>query len=256
MPILSSFAAASSRSFGLGSNIIVAGNSAILTSGTSFVLPFTSDIKINVLAIGGGGGGGGGSGRRTNAGYSTGGGGGGAGGNAYALDIPVVPGQTITYAIGAGGGGGGGRDGVYTSGSNGVAGGSTSVTINSTVVALATGGSGGLVAPNATAGAAGATTTGTQLLTPTAGTNAVAGTNAGGKGAKGYTIDTTIGLLIASILGYGNTGLSYGVGGGSSTSGTIYGAGGTGGGCCQSDVESTVNLNSASGTSGAVLIWW
>lgn len=254
MTILSSIGGSASRSFGLGKNIIVPGNSGILTSGSSFKLPETSGPKINVLVIGGGGGGGGGSGRRTNSGYSTGGGGGGAAGNAYVLSIPVKPGQDIAYVIGAGGSAGGGRDGVYSSGSNGGTGGSTSITINGSVVAQVSGGNGGLVSPNATAGSAGGLVTGTQILTPTAGSDAPSGTSAGGAGAKGYTINTL--LSAASSLGYGASGIGYPHGSTAAIAGTIYGAGGSGGGTAQSDVEAYANVGANAGTTGAIVIWW
>lgn len=254
MPILSTRGAASARAYGLGGQTVVPGNSGILTTGTSYTLPVTAGTRINILVVGGGGGGGGGSARRTNSGYSTGAGGGGSGGNAYALNVPVAPGQSITYTIGAGGINGNARDGVYSSGSNGTAGGNTSVTVNGTVVALATGGSGGLVAPNATGGAAGTVTTGTQILAPTAGSNAPSGTSAGGAGAKGYVVD--INLAIVAALSYGASGIGYPHGSTSAVAGTIYGAGGSGGGTAQSDTEAFANIYGNPGKTGAVIIWW
>jgi hypothetical protein len=237
--------------------VVVPGNSGILTSGTSYTLPSTSGFKINVLVIAPGGGGGGGSGRTYASGYYTGGGSGGAGGNAYALNVLATPGSAVTFSIGAVGSAGGVRDGVFTSGSDGTAGGVTSVTVNASVVARATGGNGGIVSPNATAGTAGSLTVGTQYLAPTNGNDAGSGTTVGGLGAKGYQLSTTVGASLASILTYGSTGTAgaensgqYGV------AGTIYGAGGTGGGCAQSDVYNYNNMFSTAGTTGAVFIWW
>ena len=95
-----------SHSDGYGKAYTVAGNSGVLTGGSSYTLPSTSGLTINVLVIGGGGGGGGGSGRSSFAGYFTGGGGGGSGGNAYATGIPVTPGQSVSISIGGAGGAG------------------------------------------------------------------------------------------------------------------------------------------------------
>lgn len=244
-----------------GKNAIVGGNSGILTSGTSFTLPLNCGPYVNILCIGAGGGGGGGSGRTFAAGYYTGGGGGGSGGNKYALFVPVTPGQTISYSIGSGGGGGGTRDGVYSSGSSGGIGGLTSVTINSVLKCAAAGGGGGVNSPTGTGGTTGNSRDsglGTQYLIGTSGFNAGSGTTVGGQAAKGYTINTTVGLSIASIIGYGNNGtLGGGQGSGvRGTSGTIYGAGGSGGGCSQSDVYNYTNMYSSAGTNGAVFIWW
>lgn len=249
-----------SMSNGYGKAYTVPGNSGILTSGTSYTLPSTSGLTINILVIGGGGGGGGGSGRTFASGYYTGGGGGGAGGNAYALNVPVTPGQSVSFNIGIGTGGAGGayRDGVFTSGSNGSSGLGTAVLVNGITRAWVTGGGGGVVSPTGTGGNAGGIfSTGTQALTPIAGANAGSGTTVGGLGAKGYTINTTIGLSIGSIIGYGSTGTAGPENSGQyGASGTIYGAGGTGGGCAQSDVYNYANIFSTAGTTGAVFIWW
>lgn len=240
-----------------GGVVVVPGNSGILTSGTSYTLPTTSGFKINVLVIAPGGGGGGGSGRTFASGYYTGGGSGGAGGNAYALDAIAAPGATLTLSIGSVGSGGTTRDGIFTSGSNGTAGGVTSITVNASVVARATGGNGGIVSPNATAGTAGGLTVGTQYLTPTNGNAAGSGTTIGGLGAAGYVLSTTVGASLASILTYGSTGTAGPENSGQyCIAGTIYGAGGTGGGCAQSDVYNYNNMTSTAGTTGAVFIWW
>lgn len=255
MPILSTTGASSAKAYGFSGAIIVPGNSGILTTGTtSFTLPTTSGPKINILVVGGGGGGGGGSARRTNGGYSTGGGGGGAAGNAYISNVAVIPGQTITLSIGSGGGGGGAGDGIYSSSSPGQAGGSTSVTINGSVVAQVSGGGGGAACPNPAGAAGGTVVTGTQLLSPTSGSDAPSGTSAGGNGAKGYTVDT--GVLVTSSLGYGTSGTGYPHGSTSAASGTIYGAAGSGGGTAQSDIEPYANIGGSAGTTGVVVIWW
>ena len=94
-----------SMSNGYGKAYTIPGNSGILTSGSSFTLPSTSGLTINVIAIGGGAGGGGGSGRTSFAGFFTGGGGGGSSGNSYALNVPVTPGQSVSFSIGGAGGG-------------------------------------------------------------------------------------------------------------------------------------------------------
>jgi hypothetical protein len=237
--------------------VVIPGNSGILTSGSIFTLPATSGARINVLAIGGGGGGGGGSGRTYASGYYTGGGSGGAGGNAYALNVSVQPGGNIVYTISPGAGGGGARDGIFTSGSSGSnAATYGAVGVGSTNILTVSGGMGGIVSPSGTGGANGTVVTGTQLLTPTYGNNAAADT-IGGLGAKGYQINTTVGASLASILTYGSTGTAGPENSGQfPASGTIYGAGGTGGGCSQSDVYNANNIASSSGTTGAVFIWW
>jgi len=257
MPIISSAASASARGYGFNGNLQVPGNSGILTAGTSYTLPATSGATINILVIAPGGGGGGGSGRTSFAGYFTGGGGGGSGGNAYVLGVLVVPGQTITYSLGSGGTAGTFRDGIYSSGSNGGAGGSTTASVNGSTVVAASGGGGGLVAPNATGGAAGGVVTGTQLLAPNAGGTAVSSATTGGVGSKGFNINTTVGTVLGSLLSYGSDGTTTAAGSSTSnTAGTGYGAGGSGGGCSQSDEQPYSNIFSNAGLGGAVFIWW
>lgn len=242
---------------GHGKAYTIPGNSGILTSGSSFTLPRTSGLKVNVIAIGGGGGGGGGSGRTSYSGYFTGGGGGGSGGDAYATNIPVTPGQSISISIGGGGAGGATRDGIYSGGSYGSGGGGTSVTINGTTYTAAGGGGGAANAPSGTHGSAGGVSAGSQLTSPSDGQDAPGGTTAGGPGARGFFINTTVGTTVGSILSYGSYGVGYTQGsGGYSTTGTGYGAGGTGGGCSQSDVYNYNNMFSAPGAGGAVFIWW
>jgi hypothetical protein len=258
MPILSSTGASSAKAYGFGGQVVIPGNSGILTSGTSYVLPITSGQIIKVIVVAGGGGGGGGSGRTSFAGYFTGGGGGASAAAAYATNILVTAGQTINFSIGSAGTAGSPRDGIYTSGSSGGTGGTTSVTVNSTVVARVFGGTGGLVSPNATGGSGGSVSTGTQILSTTAGGAAAGGATTGGQAARGYTITTTVGTALGSIVGYGNYGTISGAEGSGvpPTPGTIYGAGGGGGGCAQSDVFNPGNISPNAGTTGAVFIWW
>lgn len=244
----------------LGKSYVIAANSGILTSGSSYTLPQTSGTTIKVLAIAGGGGGGGGSGRNAaNAGFNTGAGGGAAGGNAYAT-VTVTPGATVSFSIGGAGTAGDYRMGVYApAGSAGGTGGSTSITVNGTVVASVTAAGGGALCPDPTGGTAGGASTGTQYLSPNAGgtgTQTNQFTGQGGLGAAGYTISTTVGAALSSIIGYGSTGATYVAGGAASQSGTVYGAGGGGGGTNQSDQQSYQNMFAAAGTTGAVFIWW
>jgi hypothetical protein len=234
---------------------VVPGNSGILTSGSSFTLPATSGLTIQIIAIAGGGGGGGGSGRTSYSGYFTGGGGGGAGADSR-VTANVTPGQVITFSIGGGGAGGAARDGIFSSGSNGTAGTATTVSISGTQVAQSGSGGGGLVSPSGTPGSAG-TTIYHAPRGPQPGLAAGTNTTVGGLGAIGYVLNTTIGLSLTSIITYGAYGTSTGEGSGVfGTSGTIYGAGGSGGGCSQSDVYSPNNIHATAGTTGAVFIWW
>lgn len=245
---------------GHGKAYTIPGNSGVLTSGSSYTLPRTSGKTINVIAIAGGGGGGGGSGRTSFSGYYIGGGGGGSGGNAYATNITVTPGQSVSFSIGGGGSGGIPRDGIYGDqgnvGSNGSSGGGTSLSVNGTTYAFATSGSGGVKTPGGNAGGAGSYSAGSQLISATDGIAGVSDTK-GGAGARGYTINTTVGTAVGSILDYGSYGVGYPEGsGGYSTTGSGYGAGGTGGGDAQSDRVNYNNIFSAPGAAGAVFIWW
>jgi hypothetical protein len=62
---------------------------------------------------------------------------------------------------------------------------------------------------------------------------------------------------LASIIGYGATGTAGSNGTGiPCVPGTIYGAGGTGGGTAQGDEQNNVNAQASGGTVGAVFIWW
>ena len=260
MPRITTFGSATARAYGFNAGSLIAGNSGILTSGSTYTLPLTSGNFVNILVIGGGGGGGGATGRiATWSGYNTGGGGGGQAGNSYVLNVPVVPGQTISYSIGSGGSAGGTREGVYSGGSNGGTGGTTTVTVNSVLQAAATGGGGGGVSPGGSAGSAGSASTGTAAYSASAGTAALSDTFTGGNGGYGYTINTTVGLSLGSILtnglvGYGAIGNSSGY----NASSQNYGGGAGGGGAFQGDRcwEYNCSAYAAAGAQGAVFIWW
>lgn len=109
----------------------------VITSGTSRVVPL-GVRSIRMRGVGGGGGGGYGSDRHGAAGAS---------GGYFEGHIAVVPGDTLTYAIGAGGAPG---PSTNTSGS---AGGQTVLTARS-VTYTGAGGPGGLSSPSITAGGA------------------------------------------------------------------------------------------------------
>jgi len=238
-----------------GKSYVIAANSGVLTSGSSYTLPNTSGVTIKVLAIAGGAGGGGGSSRSSFAGFFDGAGGGGAGGNAYTT-VSVTPGQTVYFSIGGAGSQGASRDGVYSSGSNGGSGGSTSITVNGTTVAVASGGSGGLVSPNLTGGSAGGVSTGSALVSAAGGGNGNSSQD-GGNGGNGYSINTSVGATTILTLGSAAAGADGPYGGPAST-GVAYGGGGGGGGTAQSDVGGQQNgaWISGAGTGGAVFIWW
>lgn len=251
MPILSAIGAASSRAYGFNGLMLVPGNSGVLTSGTSFNLPNTSGRLVTIICIGGGGGGGGGSSRPVTPAGS-----GGGGGDIRYVTIAVTPGQTITYEVGNPGNRGAARDGIYSSGASGGAGGTTSVTVNGTVVCTAPGGGGGAVAYTSGGGGdPGFGGIGTRLLTPDAGVTATdGGSNAvGGDGARGYIINTSVG--VTSLATYGLAGAA-GIGGSGSSgkTGTVYGGGGGGGGC--NPTNDVLGDQPGYGGTGAVFIYW
>ena len=242
-----------------GKSRVIPSNSGILTVNGSYTLPQSAGSSINVLVISGGAGGGGGTGRdQSHSGWCTGGGGGGSGGNGYVRNYTVTPGSTVTFSIGNGGAAGVTRDGIYTCGSSGDNGTASAAYINSTLVVSAEPGLGGQVAPNATGGAAVIPGTSfSSLLTPSAGGCAGSGNWTGGIGARGYFIDTTVGISLSSILIYGSYGQTFGeYSGKAGISGTGYGAGGSGGGAVQSDQGPSANDQASAGQSGAVFIWW
>ena len=244
----------------------IPGNSGVITGGGSYTLPRTSGKTVNVLAIAGGGGGGGGSGRTYWSGFTVGAGGGGSGGAAYATNVSVTPGQSVSFSIGGAGGGGASRDGNYGSGgSDGGAGATTTIYVNGNPIAQAYGGSGGMKAyqnqpevPATYGGAGGGVSIGSNALGSTNGLDGqdsvyTEGGGRGGQGARGFIISTGQ-TSIGNIIGYGG----YGSEGENQAGGTgsVYGAGGTGGGTVQSDRHYAVRINSAGGSGGAVYIWW
>ena len=255
MPILSTIGAASSRAYGLSGFTLVPGNSGVLTSGTTYTLPLTSGTSVKIICIGGGGGGGGGSSRPIS---TTGAGGGGA--DIRSTTVQVTPGETITYSLGAGGAQGSPRDGPFSGGVSGSAGATSSVTVRGNTVLTAPAGGGGQVASTTSAsipqgGAAGSGGTGTQILTPNAGSNGnvTGGTGSGGASARGYSISTTIGATTPAS--YGATGAGgIGQSGSAGQTGTTYGGGGGGGG--NNGTNNLAGMNPAVGGAGAVFIYW
>lgn len=238
----------------LGKSYVIAGNSGVLTSGSSYTLPATSGASVKILVIAGGGGGGGGSSRDNGSGgWNMGGGGGGGGGNAYIV-ATVTPGQAITFSIGGAGSAGSARDGGFSSGADGGPGGISSATVGASVVANASGGGGGVVPPGGSAGAAGAASVGSALVSAPAG-QASTSRLYGGDSAVGYVINTTVGTALGSLLTFGAVGAG-GVNnsGQAGATGTVYGAGGGGG--AANNVNNSAGMNPAGGSAGAVFIWW
>lgn len=237
----------------------IPGNSGVLTGGSSYTLPRTSGKTINVLAIAGGGGGGGGSGRTYWSGFTTGAGGGGSGGAAYATNVPVTPGQSVTFSIGGSGSAGDYNMGSYAPyGSAGGGGGYTTIYVNGSAVAQATPGGGGAESPTPNPGGGGGASIGSVALSSTDGgygadSYYTEGGGRGGIGARGFTI-TTGQTSIGNIIGYGNYG-SEGENQAGGT-GTVYGAGGTGGGTVQSDRHPADRMFAGPGSAGAVYLWW
>jgi hypothetical protein len=236
-----------------GKSRVIPGNMLWTSGSGTFTLPATTGPTVSMLIVGGGGGGGGGSGRTSFAGYFTGGGGGGSGGLFLLRDYAAGPGNIISYSVGYGGTGGAPRDGIYSSGSSGGAGNNSSIAFSPGVSFGADPGQGGINSPTGTGGLGGLA----NYFSSSDGLPAGEFTTIGGSGAPGWLINTTVGITRDSILSIG----AYGSGGpeGSgvqAVSGTGYGAGGTGGGCVQSDVYNYRNMFSTAGTSGAVFIFW
>jgi hypothetical protein len=205
-------------------------------------------LVFDILTIGGGGGGGGGSSRA----FLWSGAGGGAGDIRYA-SVSVSPGDSLGIDVAAGGAAGSARDGPFSSGTPGTAGGTSQFRVNGAVVSTAPGGGGGQQAQPSppTPGAGGSGGTGTQVLTPTAGTNNDTPEFfcTGGTGGKGYLAPTDA----SGPYSYGNTGAG-GIGQTetSGQTGTVYGGGGGGGGNNAS--RDQAGYNPAPGGSGAVVI--
>jgi hypothetical protein len=242
-----------------GATKIIPGNSGILTSGSSYTIPASTDI-ISIWSVGGGGGGGGGSWRNGAwQGYWNGGGGGGAGGAAVRTNIPVATGSTVTFSIGGGGGAGGNAMGQYSPrGSNGGSGGTTAAYAGGYSI-VASGGVEGTVCSSG-GGAQSAPGGGGGTYGTTIGVNGEAGqastyfTTQGGLGGRGYDFNGTNPSQVIFGMPYGSNPGQY-----SSiypTAGPGYGAGGTGGGVAQSDRGPSQNTYASSGTPGAVFIWW
>jgi len=228
-------------------------------------------------------------------GTNTGGGGGGMGALAYSFSIPVTPGQKVYYNAGVGGSGGGSQ-------ANGSAGGDSWFSLDNTnKILYATGGGGGtytttvydyLISPYAPTpgwypnpgsvtaisnpvygqGGAGGTVTAGSAFPLTNGfySGGQGGISsiyygAGGYGAPGWNLNTTIGLPAytpntTSIISlpldstgqYINTaagGPGSGSGSPSGQSGNYYGGGGGGG-------DTGDGYSGGTGASGAVFIWW
>ncbi len=188
-------------------------NTFITVASYTFVVP-AGVTRMLVYGSGGGGGGGGGGGS------GAGGGGGGGGNGAVPRDYPiaVIPGETLTVAIGGGGAGGAGS--VGGTGTTGTAGTSSTVTgSTSGLILTIKGGLGGLGGTLAGAIGLGAT--------PSVGGNWSYGGNGAenGSGVDGLSGDAS--TWAGSAVG-GATGAGGGGGGGGSSLG-IGGAGGSGG---------------------------
>ncbi len=185
----------------------------VLTSGTTWVVP-AGIHRIKVTTIGGGGGGG--NSGSTGAASGGGGGGGGGGGQWVRSFVTVIPGNTITYAIGAGGAFGGGSGG----------------TSSLTGASSALGGSPGAASPGgSTQGAVGGD-----------GGGAGEGGGAGGPGTPG-----------GSSGGGGVQGGNGGPGGAAGSVGQIYGGGGGGAGG-PGGGGSGGSASGGNGASGAIII--
>jgi hypothetical protein len=242
---------------------VVPGNGMSAVSG-SFVIQQYMGTSINLAVIAGGGGGGGGSGRTSYRGYYNGGGGGGSGGNALSFNVPVRAGQTVSWVIGGGGNAGAARDGIYSGGSNGGGGGDSSISLDGVTYAYARGGQPGGVAPSGVGGAGGTAAVGQQFITPGSGTQVTDSSTAGGQGAYGYLVTVDYSRPLGSgnyalALNYGSLGngnLCTQFSGIYPLPGTGWGAGGSGGGCVQSDRGNSNNMNASAGNGGLALIWW
>jgi len=235
----------------------------LFTSDENWTVPTTSGGKISMIAIGGGGGGGGGSNRTQ---FAIGGGGGGSGGAAYYVDYPIAAGTVLAVRVGVGGGPGNLRDGVFGAANMGASGPASFVIPlgGSAIIVRGNGGYAGAFAQYGTAGAGGTVDRGSQLLVSTSGSAAgrsgestlgPVSNSVGGPGAKGFIINAAIDA--ASKAGYGLTGQTFSTNT-SPITGTLYGAGGCGGGCVQGDVggQPLNRRNATTGNNGCVFIWW
>jgi VCBS repeat-containing protein len=244
-------------------------DTAIFTSGGSWVAPSTGTVA--VLCTGGGGGGGAGG----NANATQAAAGGGGGGGAIEVNVNVTSGNHYTITVGAGGAG------ALTAGlhATGGIGGNSSFAFGSTVNCTANGGGGGLANLPEAGGAGGASSSGNGAVlvfaytggngggggasggggggggAGTAGTAPNAGTAGnGGAGGKGTAGNTGAGGA-AGTGGSGGGGVG-GVGGtapmGAGTTGSGLGGGGGGGSATANDGVS--GGNGGTGASGEMVI--
>ncbi len=192
------------------------GQQAYTTAGTStFTVP-AGCTSISAVCVGGGGGGGGGESGR-NEGVT----GGGGGALCYGT-IPVTPGESLTITVGSGGNGG-------TTGNDGTAGGTTTISRGATNLITAGGGGAGLERSTATVN--GGTRSVDASVTNSGGGNGgnsggnSTDTGSGGGGAGGYSAAGGAGGTTGN--GSASTG-GGGGGGGATSSGQGYGGGGVG----------------------------
>jgi hypothetical protein len=219
--------------FTLGIGSVVGQTSKTFVTSGTFTVP-ASVYSIQVQCWGGGGGGG--SARATN-----GGSGGGGGGGAYKIaTIAVIPGQVISYTVGAGGVGG--------SSSNATIGGATTFSTTVTAVTANGGSPGGNNTSTTLKGAGGAGGTGG---TYNGGAGAPGQTGAGGgggssagTGSNGNTATTNTGATAVTGGGAGGSGASNTTG----RAGAAPGGGGAGGS------KNNTNTNGGAGGTGQIVI--
>jgi hypothetical protein len=194
--------------------------SILLTSGTSFKIPFTG--KWNLTLIGGGGSGGG-----ATQGYGNTSGGGGGAGQRLTKQLYIAGGTTVTCQIGAGG--------TNTGHATGTGGGSTTATLGSMVLTALGGGAGGGGGYDpGSAGPGGAGVTNPYFDFQSAGFVGNAGT--AGTGGKGGETEFGPGGAARTTSGDGNDAPA-----------DSYGAGGGGAHC-----DGGANRSGSSGTAGAI----
>jgi hypothetical protein len=196
-----------------------------VTSTSSIVIP-AGVYYFQFKDVSGGGGGGG----AANSGAL----GGGGGGSAYVDGgFAVVPGDTITFTIGAGGTGG--------SGANGGTGGSTTIKHNGTTVLTVTGGDGGILGNGGSGigGSAGSFSSGSGV--------AVA-VRPGSDGGQGFDVSGDFYSAVGGAPGgAGFTGFKFGP---TAQAGAVpYAFGGGGGG-------GITGGHGAAGLGGNVTYWW
>lgn len=207
----------------------------IITSGTTWTVPYTWNNSNNIVICIGAGAGGGANTRQNK------GGGGGGGARSRSNNVVLTPGATITIAIGAAGGSGtSGGDTSFNSGTVVAKGGSTATTDTGGQGGQASagtgemkysggnGGNGSGYAAGGGGGAAGDTGNGSNG----GNANATTPTSTGGAGGNGgATGGATGGAGGAGSTAPGGGGVGWDYGPGVATNGTNYaGAGGGGGG--------------------------